>query len=238
MTDSARPLSFDRHDGGAARASTRLRGGWRKLLLTIHITVAVAALGTDGVLLGLGITGLASGDPELIRAVYLAMDVIVSAVLLPLAVAALSTGVLLGLSTGWGLARHYWVLAKLILTVGLATAAALILRPTLDEAASTARTVPLVDLPISGIGAAGVRAVMAPTIGVLLLTSAVALAVYKPRGSVGGARLARWAPRVAVALRPRRSAPRTEASQPPGRTRSGNRRATANVRTAGRFPSR
>jgi hypothetical protein len=37
---------------------------WRNLLLTTHIVVAVGVLGTDLVLLTLGVTGLASGDPE------------------------------------------------------------------------------------------------------------------------------------------------------------------------------
>jgi hypothetical protein len=82
--------------------SRRLPRRWRNLLLATHVVVAVGALGTDVVLLTLGVTGLASSDPELIRAAYLAMDLLVTAVLLPLALAALGTGVLLGLGTRWG----------------------------------------------------------------------------------------------------------------------------------------
>jgi hypothetical protein len=47
----------------------------------------------------------------------------------PLVLAAPLTGILLGIGTPWGLARHYWVLAKLVLTIAVATAAVFVLRP-------------------------------------------------------------------------------------------------------------
>lgn len=164
------------------RRSRRLPRRWRNLLLVVHIMVAVGALSTDTILLTLGVTGLASSDPELIRAAYLAMDLLVTAVLLPLALAALGTGVLLGLGTRWGLARHWWVLAKLALTIVGASAAVLLLRPSVDQAAATALAVPLAELPTAGIGQLAARVMLAPTLGVVLLTTAVVLAVYKPWG--------------------------------------------------------
>jgi hypothetical protein len=69
------------------------------MLLTIHIAVAVGVLGTDIVLLTLGITGLASPDPELSGAGYLAMGLLADAVLLSPALAAPITGILLALGT-------------------------------------------------------------------------------------------------------------------------------------------
>jgi hypothetical protein len=77
----------------------RLDPRWRNMLLTIHIAVAVGVLGTDIVLLTLGITGLASPDPELSGAGYLAMGLLADAVLLPPALAAPITGILLALGT-------------------------------------------------------------------------------------------------------------------------------------------
>jgi hypothetical protein len=90
--------------------------------------------------------------------------------------------VLLGLGTRWGLARHWWVLAKLALTIVLASAAVFVLQPSLNEAAATALALPPADLPGAGIGPVAVRAATAPTLGVLLLTTAVVLAVFKPWG--------------------------------------------------------
>jgi len=139
------------------RPARRLPPRWRNLLLITHIVVAVGVLGADLVLLTLGVTALAGGDPELIRASYLTMGLLADAVLVPLALAAPLTGILLGLGTGWGLTRHWWVLAKLVLTIAVATAAVLVLRPALNRAAAQALQVPLAELPTAGIGPIGSR---------------------------------------------------------------------------------
>lgn len=81
------------------RPPRRLPPRWRNLLLTTHVVVAVGVLGTDLVLLTLAVTGLASSDPELIRAGYLVMELLAETVLVSLALAALATGVLLRLGT-------------------------------------------------------------------------------------------------------------------------------------------
>jgi hypothetical protein len=91
------------------RPSRRLPPRWRSLLLTTHIVVAVGVLGTDVALLTLSVTALVSRDPELIRGGYLAMGPLADAVLMPLALAAPLTGIVLALGTAWGLlTRHSW----------------------------------------------------------------------------------------------------------------------------------
>jgi hypothetical protein len=50
-------------------------------------------------------------------------------VIVPLAVAALLTGLVMALGTPWGLFRHYWVLISLVLTI-LATVVLLLHMPT------------------------------------------------------------------------------------------------------------
>ena len=160
----------------------RLDPRWRNMLLTIHIAVAVGVLGTDIVLLTLGITGLASPDPELIRAGYLAMGLLADAVLLPPALAAPITGILLALGTRWGLARHWWVTVKLVLTIGLATEAVFVLRPALNRGAAQALLVPMAELPTTGIGPTGIAVTLAPLGALLVLVTTVTLAVFKPWG--------------------------------------------------------
>ena len=164
------------------RPARQLPPRWRNMLLTTHIVVAVGVLGADLVLLTLGITGLASRDPELVRAGYLAMGLLAEAVLLPLALAAPLTGILLGLGTPWGLTRHTWVLTKLVLTIAVATAAVFVLRPALDRAAAQALQVPLAELPTTGIGQLGVAVTLAPAAALGVLVAIVTLAVFKPWG--------------------------------------------------------
>ena len=165
-----------------AQRPRRLSPRWRNLLLTVHIVVSVGVIGGDVVLATLGVTGLISGNAEVIRAGYLVMGILAEAVLLPLALAALLTGILLGIGTPWGLARHYWVLTKLVLTIGTATAAVSVLRSALNRAAVEALQVPHAELPTTGIGQVGVVVTLAPAGALLVLLATVTLAVFKPWG--------------------------------------------------------
>lgn len=88
----------------------------RKLTLTTHVTVSVGWLGAVAAYVALAIAGLASGDADLVRASYLSMEVIGWYVIVSLAFGALITGLVQALGTEWGLVRHYWVLAKFVLT--------------------------------------------------------------------------------------------------------------------------
>jgi len=88
----------------------------RKLALTAHVTSSVGLLGSIAAFLALSIAGLNSQDTQTIRAAYLAMDLVARLIIVPLAFASLVTGLIQSLGTPWGLFRHYWVLAKLLLT--------------------------------------------------------------------------------------------------------------------------
>jgi hypothetical protein len=60
------------------------------------------------------------------------------------------------------LPRHSWVLTKLALTIGTATAAVFVLQPELNRAAAQALQVPLAELSTAGIGRLGVAVTLAP----------------------------------------------------------------------------
>jgi hypothetical protein len=89
----------------------------RKLALTTHVTASVGWAGAVASFLALAIAGVGSQDMQLVRAAYLAMHLITWALIVPLCFAALLTGVVQSVGTTWGLFRHYWVVAKLLLTV-------------------------------------------------------------------------------------------------------------------------
>ena len=178
MTDA----SHRRTPARATRTSIRLSHRWRNLLLTVHVVTSVGVLGLDIVLLALGMTGLVSNNADLIRAGYLTMGLLADTLLLPLAIGSLVTGIVVGLGTHWGLTRHLWVLAKLVLTIGTATAAVLVLRPALNRAAAYAVAVPLAELQAGGSGPIGRAVTIAPATALLVLLTAVTLAVFKPWG--------------------------------------------------------
>lgn len=150
----------------------------RKLALTVHVVVSVGWLGAVGTFLALAIVGLSNQDVVLVSAVYLGMDVTTGYVIVPLSIASLLSGVVQSLGTSWGLFRHYWVLAKLLIT---AVSTFLLLMHTrgISYVADVAGQMALssgdlrqlrVQLAIDA-GAA---------IGALLVTTL--LSVYKPRG--------------------------------------------------------
>jgi hypothetical protein len=153
--------------------------GLRRFALTAHVTSSVGWLGAVVGFLALAVAGLASRDPQVVRAAYLTMELTGWFVLVPLALASLVTGLVQSLGTTWGLFRHYWVLAKLLINL-FATIVLLLYMQTLSFFAGVAtevtsyNTVPGVLRSPSAVLHAGAA--------LLLLLVATTLAVYKPRG--------------------------------------------------------
>jgi hypothetical protein len=145
----------------------------RKFVLTVHVSSSVGWLGAVGGSLALAVAGLTSQDAERVRAVYVALELTGWFVLVPLSLASLLTGIVQSLGTKWGLFRHYWVLAKLVINL-LATIILLLYTQTLSSLADVARDTTQVTGDPSPVLHAGA--------GLLLLLGATALAVYKPRG--------------------------------------------------------
>jgi hypothetical protein len=132
--------------------------------------VTVALLGTDLVLLALGISGLRGAEP---LTVYPAAHLVGAWLVAPLAIGALATGILLGILTPWGLTRHGWVTIKLTITTVLTTLVLLVLVPGLGQAADDAAT---------GVSdPQRIRFAIAPAVASALLALNVVLAMYKPR---------------------------------------------------------
>jgi hypothetical protein len=155
--------------GTSRTTPRRLPPRWRTALLTTHVATSVALLGADASVVLLASHG---SDPG----VYPAAELLVSTLLVPLALAALVTGVALGLLTPWGLFRHWWVTLKLALTTAGAVLALVVLRPTVAGLAAAARAgvVPTATDRLELVRDAGAASV------VLLVT--VVLSVYKPFG--------------------------------------------------------
>jgi hypothetical protein len=88
----------------------------RKGMLAVHLTCSVGWIGAVATYLALGIAAKTSDDPASIRSAWWAMERLGWTVIVPLALASLATGVVMGLGTRWGLLRYYWVTFALVMT--------------------------------------------------------------------------------------------------------------------------
>ena len=149
--------------------------GLRKLVLTAHLTSSVGWIGAVVAYLGLGLAAGTSRDAQTVRAAWIAMELTGWFVIVPLALAALLTGLILSLGTPWGLFRHYWVVIALALTI-VSTVVLLLHMPTVSNVANVAREADGAVLRRLGgdLFHAG--------LGLVVLLAITVLNVYKPRG--------------------------------------------------------
>lgn len=149
----------------------------RKLTLSVHLAASVGWFGAVAAYLALDVSTVASQDPAMLRAAYLGMEVIVRAVIVPLAVASLLTGILISLGTRWGLFRHYWVVISLTLTVF----ATVVLWLETSTVAVYARTAADPSTSVAELDAMG-STLLHSIGGMVVLLVILVLNVYKPRG--------------------------------------------------------
>lgn len=145
----------------------------RKAVLTVHVATSVGWLGAVVAYIALDVAAVTSRDVDLVRAAYLAMEVTVYSVIVPLALASVLIGVLNALGTSWGLFRHHWVVVKLLLTV-LATAVLL---------AETRTISALADAAGSGADPRDLPGTLPHSVGGLIVLLVITgLSTYKPKG--------------------------------------------------------
>src|SRR5204863_6048636 len=145
-----------------------------KLVLIIHLTCSLGWIGAVFAYLALGVSAVLGHDAQMVRAAWMAMELIGWYVIVPLAVGALLTGLVMSLGTPWGLFRHYWVLISLGLTI-LATVVLLLHMPTVSALADVARVADGANL--GGLGGDLFHAGG----GLLVLLVIAVLNVYKPQ---------------------------------------------------------
>ncbi len=155
-----------------------LRPALRKLALTAHVSSSVGWLGAVVSSLALAVAGMVADDPPTVRSAYVNLELLGWYVLVPFSVAALLSGLVSAFGTPWGLFRHYWVLAKLVLNVFAAIVLLMYMQSLGHLARVASATSPDEDI-------AGLRSgspVLHATAALVLLVVATVLAVYKPRG--------------------------------------------------------
>jgi hypothetical protein len=151
----------------------------RKFALTVHLTFSIGWIGAVVAYLALVVAAMISQDAQLLRAAWLAMELIGWYVIVSLALASLLTGFVMSLATPWGLFRHYWVLISLVLTT-LATVVLLQHMQTVSFFAGIAAETDSADVGRLRGGLQG--ELLHAGIGLLVLLVIEVLNVYKPQG--------------------------------------------------------
>lgn len=150
----------------------------RRLALTVHVASSVGWLGAVAAFLVLAVAGLAGGDAMAVRSAYVSMELVMDRLIVPLALASLATGLVQSLGTPWGLFRHYWVLAKLLLTAVATVLLLLHTQPTGVVADAAARGA----LSTSDLRGTRMQLLADAAAALLVLLATTALSVFKPRG--------------------------------------------------------
>ena len=150
----------------------------RKAALLTHVASSVGWMGAVAAFLALAVAGLTSSDDATVKGAYIAMDVVARLVIVPLAIAALGTGIVQSLGTTWGLFHHYWVLIKLVIT----TLAFVVLLLQMASISALAQAASLQALGSSDLRQARSSLVVHAAGGLLVLLVPMTLSIYKPRG--------------------------------------------------------
>jgi hypothetical protein len=169
-------------------AFPRLSPPLRKFFLTVHVGFAASWLGAASAMFALSVVALTTNDLAMRHNAYVFMHLFDVFLWIPLIILALVSGLIVSLGTEWGGVRHWWILGKLVLALGLLGAHFLLIQltPVLDhfwvrELAEATALEPGADL-----GAIPLQTMLTLSLFVAALWIATALSIYKPWG------LMRW----------------------------------------------
>ena len=169
-----------------AATSRRLARPQRRILLTLHVALSVGWLGASMVMLTLAIAARAGRPGQDARSAYWAMHLLADSLLVPLSLSVLLVGIVVAVTTPWGLLRHRWVLVKLIATCG----AVLLSLAALPAMTSVAYRYAIMG-ELAAERSAGTRLIIAGSVSVVLYLSLTAISILKPWGRTArGQRLA------------------------------------------------
>lgn len=100
-------------------AFPKLSPALRKFWLTLHVGFSVSWLGMSAAMTGLSLIGLLTNDAALRQATYAIMHLFDLTLIIPLVLLSLITGLMVSLGTPWGLFHYWWVVVKLLISLGI-----------------------------------------------------------------------------------------------------------------------
>lgn len=152
----------------------------KKIIVVLHALSSVGLLGSIVSFFALGCAALAATGDELPSTYSAAMLLNSIYVIVPLALAANITGLILALKTHWGLFKHRWVLVKFMMTLFATVVLLIKLRLIFRVADCFGSSACLLESPRHGELELVVHAAM----GFLVLLMPLVLTIFKPWGLV------------------------------------------------------
>lgn len=98
---------------------SKLSPAGRKLLLVLHIGCSVSWLGVGSTMAVLSLIGLLAQTADLRHAAYAFMHIFDLALVIPLMLVAIGSGLALAIGTPWGLFQYWWIVIKLLLSLAI-----------------------------------------------------------------------------------------------------------------------
>lgn len=149
-------------------------------MLAVHVATSIGWMGAVTGFVAVAAVGLTLpiGTAD-ISGVYAALNITLAAVIVPLALLSVLTGIIDAIGTPWGLFRHWWVVIKLVLTLA-ATAVLLLHAPVAARAASFAHA------GSSHLAPLQTQLLVDAVAGLTVLTLIAVLGWIKPRGRLPG----------------------------------------------------
>ena len=152
----------------------------RKFILATHIAFSVGWFGAVATFVALNIVGINSSDNKIIGSSYIAMNLIAWYIILPFCIVSFLTGLIQAIFTQWGLFKHYWIIAKLVLTTGC-TLLLIVHMQSISEGAILASSA---ELPFITLKTLGTTLFFKAAAALIVLLLIIAISIYKPWGKV------------------------------------------------------
>jgi uncharacterized membrane protein len=162
---------------GRSRVGKRVR----QLLVFLHVVASLGWMGAGLANVVLAMTAGYTADADVRRVCYRMISSVDAFLVIPGAFTALVSGIVLAVVTPWGLARHWWVLSKLVLTVAVIVYSTVGLGVWVEDSIA-ATTGSAAESPVAGLLAYGTL----PNIVAFLFMTWVSVA--KPWGATPWAR--------------------------------------------------
>jgi uncharacterized membrane protein len=153
----------------------------RRSVLTVHVVVSVALVGSTASIVVLAIGAARAGDPARAHAAYSSVLTGIFTLGIPFSLAALASGLALVVGSGWSLLRHRWITVKLALLAAIVLNGMLVVKPSAQHLAN----VTAIASYEPSLGAARWTLPIAAALNIAFAVAAAALGIHKPRWRAG-----------------------------------------------------